>query len=286
MTRGIASPLGRIRNLLGNRRAEEAVPADSKTQDERLFDLALDYEKSGHGWFWSTAADGRLTYVSDCVSQILGVANADLVGQPVQSLFVLERDEDDAVERTLPLILSARKTFADLPVKAASDSVELWWSIAGRPQFDDAGQFIGYFGNAIDITARRQSHKDASRLAQYDSLTGLANRHRIGKRLNAILTAYRTARRACAIFMLDLDRFKQVNDTLGHPAGDELLKQVAQRLERVLGERSFEIGRLGGDEFQVILPDIDDRGRLGELATAVIVAPNLPRYDPDRCRAR
>ena len=284
MTRGIASPLGRIRNLLRNRRAEEAIPADNKTQDERLFDLALDYEKSGHGWFWSTAADGRLTYVSDCVSQILGVANADLVGQPVQSLFVLERDEDDAVERTLPLILSARKTFADLPVKAASDSVELWWSIAGRPQFDDAGQFIGYFGNAIDITARRQSHKDASRLAQYDSLTGLANRHRIGKRLNAILTAYRTARRACAIFMLDLDRFKQVNDTLGHPAGDELLKQVAQRLERVLGERSFEIGRLGGDEFQVILPDIDDRGRLGELATAVITMLSQPyQIDGSRC---
>jgi len=284
MTRGIASPLGVIRNLLGNRREEGSIPADSKTPDERLFDLALDYEKSGHGWFWSTGADGRLTYVSDCVSQVLGVANAELVGQPVQSLFILERDEEDAVERTLPLILSARKTFADLPVKAASESVELWWSIAGRPQFDGAGHFLGYYGNAIDVTATRQSHKDASRLAQYDSLTGLANRHRIGKRLNSILTAYKTAKRACAIFMLDLDRFKQVNDTLGHPAGDELLKQVAQRLERVLGEKSFEIGRLGGDEFQVILPDIDDRGRLGELATAVITMLSQPyQIDGSRC---
>lgn len=284
MTAVTAFPLGRIRNLLGGRRNESASPGSSKPDRGRLFELALDYEKSGHGWFWSTSADGCLTYVSECVSQVLGVASEALVGQPVQSLFISERDEDDGVERTFSLILSARKTFADLPVKAASENVELWWSIAGRPQFDSAGHFTGYYGNAIDVTAMRQSHKDASRLAQYDSLTGLANRHRIGKRLNAILTAYKTAKRACAIFMLDLDRFKQVNDTLGHPAGDELLKQVAQRLQRVLGEKSFEIGRLGGDEFQVILPDIDDRGRLGDLASAVITMLSQPyQIDGSRC---
>ncbi|NBW76318.1 MAG: EAL domain-containing protein [Sphingomonadaceae bacterium] len=284
MTGGSASPLGRFRSLLGSRRDDGLSPEASKSDRERLLELAQDYERSGHGWFWSTNAGGQLTYVSDCVSQVLGVTPQDLVGQPVQSLFILERDEDDAVERTLPLILSARKTFADLPVKAASENVELWWSIAGRPQFDATGHFIGYYGNAVDVTTSRQSHKDASRLAQYDSLTGLANRHRIGKRLNAILTAYRTAKRACAIFMLDLDRFKQVNDTLGHPAGDELLKQVAQRLQRVLGEKSFEIGRLGGDEFQVILPDIDDRGRLGEIAMTVITMLSQPyQIDGSRC---
>ena len=206
------------------------------------------------------------------------------MGQPVQSLFILDRDEDDPVERTLPLILSARKTFADLPVKAAKEDVELWWSIAGRPRYDAEGNFRGYYGNGIDVTATRQSHKDASRLAQYDSLTGLANRHRMGKRLNAVLTAYKAAKRSCAIFMLDLDRFKQVNDTLGHPAGDELLKQVAQRLKRVLADKTFEIGRLGGDEFQVILPDIDDRGRLGELAMTVITMLSQPyQIEGSRC---
>jgi diguanylate cyclase (GGDEF)-like protein/PAS domain S-box-containing protein len=284
MSGGSASPLGRFKNLLGSRRDGGSSPEISKSGRERLLELAHDYEKSGHGWFWSTNAEGRLTYVSECVSQVLGIPGEELVGQPVQSLFILERDEEDAVERTLPLILSARKTFADLPVKAASENVELWWSIAGRPQFDGTGHFMGYYGNAVDVTASRQSHKDASRLAQYDSLTGLANRHRIGKRLNAILTAYKAAKRACAIFMLDLDRFKQVNDTLGHQAGDELLKQVAQRLQRVLGEKSFEIGRLGGDEFQVILPDIDDRGRLGEIAMTVITMLSQPyQIDGSRC---
>ncbi|QYU69434.1 EAL domain-containing protein [Leptolyngbya sp. 15MV] len=83
--------------------------------------------------------------------------------------------------------------------------------------------------------------------------------------------------------MLDLDRFKQVNDTLGHPAGDELLKQVAQRLQTIVGKRG-EIGRLGGDEFQIIMPDVDDRGDLGELAARLIQMVSQP-YSLDGSRA-
>ncbi len=105
----------------------------------------------------------------------------------------------------------------------------------------------------------------------------------MNKRLTAILTAYRSAKRSCGLMMLDLDRFKQVNDTLGHPAGDELLKQVAQRLERIVANKG-EIGRLGGDEFQVILPDIDDRGELGELAHRIIQMISQP-YSLDGSRA-
>src|SRR3546814_21188427 len=69
--------------------------------------------------------------------------------------------------------------------------------------------------------------------------------------------------------LIDLDRFKQVNDTLGHPAGDALLKQVAQRLLKIVGDREM-VSRLGGDEFQIILPDIEDRGKLGDMATDII----------------
>ena len=84
--------------------------------------------------------------------------------------------------------------------------------------------------------------------------------------------------------MIDLDRFKQVNDTLGHPAGDELLKQVAQRLQRVVTEKGCEIGRLGGDEFQIMLPDIDDRGRLGEIAKTIITMVSQPyQIEGSRC---
>ncbi len=279
-----------LRNLLGNSKGDagprvpETGPMPKGEELNRAISLLRDYEQSGIGWFWASDSEGRLTYISDCVAKSLGRDKADLVGQAIQSLFILDRDEDDTVERTLPLMLSARKTFVELAVRAALEGTEVWWSISGRPQFNANGDFCGYNGNGTDVTATRQSQKDASRLAQYDSLTSLANRHRMGKRLTATLTAYKAAKRACAVMMIDLDRFKQVNDTLGHPAGDELLKQVAQRLQRVVTEKGCEIGRLGGDEFQIMLPDIDDRGRLGEIAKTIITMVSQPyQIEGSRC---
>ncbi len=287
MTASSPSAFGRFRNMLGGSGSADSTRKETALSGEELKQAVLllhDYEASGLGWFWSTNQDGALTYISQTVSDATGCSRAELLGRPVQSLFILERDDDEALERPLPLILSARKTFADLAVRAAIDKHEIWWSISGRPQFAADGTFIGYRGNGSDVTATRQSQRDASRLAQYDSLTGLANRHRMGKRLHATLTAYQSAKRCCAIMMIDLDRFKQVNDTLGHPAGDELLKQVAQRLQRVVTDKNCEIGRLGGDEFQIVLPDIDDRGRLGEIARTIITMVSQPyQIEGSRC---
>ena len=281
------SAFGRFRNLLGTGAGRTATRSGGALTAEEVKQAMLllhDYEASGLGWFWSSNAEGQITYISQCVADAIGCERAALHGRPVQSLFILERDEEDSLERPLPLILSARKTFADLAVRAALDKAEVWWSISGRPQFGADGKFTGYHGNGADITNTRQSQKDASRMAQFDSLTGLANRHRMNKRLNATLTAYQSAKRCCALLMIDLDRFKQVNDTLGHPAGDELLKQVGQRLQRVVTDKNSEIGRLGGDEFQIILPDIDDRGRLGEIAKTVIAMLSQPyQIEGSRC---
>jgi diguanylate cyclase (GGDEF)-like protein/PAS domain S-box-containing protein len=280
------SALGRFRSLLGPGKGASSAAEKPLTgaELEQAVLLLRDYESSGMGWFWSSDSEGRIIYISDCIAERLGCERTALIGQPIQALFVLDRDEDDTVERTLPLILSARKTFSDLQVRAAAEDREIWWSISGRPQLQADGTFMGYRGNGTDITATRQSQKDASRLAQYDSLTGLANRHRMGKRLSATLTAYQSAKRSCAVMMMDLDRFKAVNDTLGHPAGDELLKQVAQRLQRVITDKNCEIGRLGGDEFQIMLPDIDDRGRLGEIAKTIITMISQPyQIEGSRC---
>ena len=267
-----ASGVGRLRGLLvGKPRGNlqpVAVPAHWDEMQQALM-LLRDYEHAGQGWFWSSDAQGQIAYISPIVAEQLGLEASELLGRPFHSLFILERDEDDGVERTLPLIFSASKTFSELTIRAATEGREIWWSISGRPQFSSEGEFCGYHGNGHDITAARQQQRDASRLALFDSLTGLSNRHAMEKRLATVLSAYRAAKRSCALIMLDLDRFKAVNDTLGHPVGDALLKQVAERLRQAV-DKSGEVGRLGGDEFQIMLPDIDDRGRLGELGKKVI----------------
>ena len=250
----------------------------------RRVELLDSFEAAGLGWFWATDAQGRLIYLSQNAALKLGWNDGEAIGKPLGDLFMTEQDDDpNRTERPLAFLLSARNSISQLNVRLAVAGKEVWWEIAGKPQFDEAQRFTGYRGSAKDITRSRESQRDAERLAQYDSLTGLSNRHRMTKRLSATLAAYRNSKRSCALLMLDLDRFKQVNDTLGHPAGDELLKQVAARLGRIVGDKG-EIGRLGGDEFQIMLPDIDDRGALGELGQRLIQMISQP-YSINGARA-
>jgi diguanylate cyclase (GGDEF)-like protein len=146
---------------------------------------------------------------------------------------------------------------------------DISWSLSGSPNFDSYGRFLGFRGIGTDLTEQRRSEAEIARLARFDSLTGLPNRVQMRQMLEEALRNAAERKRGCSLFLIDLDRFKNVNDTLGHPAGDELLRQVAQRLTRVIGEQG-QVGRLGGDEFKAVLPALDDEGRLASLANALI----------------
>jgi len=282
-----------LRGLTGGA-AAQAAPDPSETplvtahdRDSRLAILD-DFEQAGIGWIWASDAAGRLIYVSQSAADKLGRPIDELLGKPLVALFETDPDNpDEKSDRPLNFQLSARNKITDLTVRFASDALResrpVWWSISGHPKFDAEGAFQGYRGSAKDITVEYQRKLEDSRLAEYDSLTGLANRHRMNRRLDSILAAYKNAKRSCALVMMDLDRFKQVNDTMGHQAGDELLRQVAERLKAIVGHGG-EIGRLGGDEFQIILPDLDDRGKLGELAGKLIQIVSQP-YQIDGKRA-
>src|SRR5207342_771781 len=144
-----------------------------------------------------------------------------------------------------------------------------------RPVHDEIGRFFGFRGFASDLTKMRQSEVELDRLARQDSLTGLANREVLRRALDdALISAVRRKHR-CSVFLLDLDRFKAVNDTLGHPAGDTLLRLVALRLRDVIGE-SGQVGRLGGDEFEVVLPNISSKDDLSKLAQGIIESLSRP----------
>ena len=259
-------------------RQVESRIADEEQQRKRIEmraeDILREYEETRQGWFWETDRKGRLTYISAPIAAQIDQDPELLLGRSFVDLFDLSEGGREG-ERTLAFHLSARSSFQELPLKAAVSGHDRWWSISGRPIFDDFDNFVGFRGSGTDLTEKRLSQEKASRLAHYDSLTGLANRLQMSQTLERILGAQNQVKRCCTVMLLDLDRFKQVNDTMGHPAGDALLVQVAQRLHRVVGEMG-RVGRLGGDEFQVIVPGEYDRPRLSNLAQEIIASLSQP----------
>ncbi|KLE33592.1 diguanylate cyclase [Aurantiacibacter gangjinensis] len=250
-----------------HRRAQERISS-------RAQDILTDYEQTGQGWFWETDRRALLTYVSPPVAEALKRAPKTLIGKPLAVLFDMDGSGEEG-ERTLQFHLSARSSFSELPMKAAIDGDDRYWSVSGRPLYDHFNNFIGFRGSGTDLTERRRSQQDATRLAKYDSLTGLANRFQMSQSLEKVLNSRQGSDRFCSVFLLDLDRFKHVNDTMGHPAGDALLKQVAGRLVRAIG-KDGQVGRLGGDEFKVIIPTRVKRDKLEQLARDVINSLSQP----------
>lgn len=256
-----------------------ATPS-AMTDAERLAMLD-DLEQSGLGWFWASDASGNLTYLSDAIAARLDVPLTDLIGQPLTAIFTAAANEGRT--KSLALMLGAHRGFAGMAVRASRRPDGAVLRLSGQPVTAPDGAFAGFRGTGADITEDYYREEETARLARYDSLTGLSNRHRMAHQIDSTLTAFKAAKRNCAVMMIDLDRFKHVNDTLGHSAGDELLRQVADRLTRAI-DRECEIGRLGGDEFQVMVPDVDDRGVLGEIAMKIITMLRQPySLDEGRC---
>jgi len=234
-------------------------------------------EELGIGMFWATDAEGNLSFLSHRALADLGENPAELIGRPITQVFHdIEDEPGSTTQRSLSFKLKARSKLDEQIIAVSNGRGSTrWWRLNGRPLVDAAGAFQGYRGSAVDISAQYAYETQVARQSQVDELTGLANRRKLNERLTAMLAAFRVSQRSCALMMLDLDRFKQVNDTMGHPAGDELLKQVAQRLSSIVKDHG-EVGRLGGDEFQVLLPDMDDRGALGELANRIVQSISQP----------
>jgi len=143
------------------------------------------------------------------------------------------------------------------------------------PQIGDHGKFLGGFAVTTDITEHKLAEERIQHVAHHDSLTGLPNRLLFNDRLNQAISLAKRDARQIALLFIDLDKFKAVNDTLGHAAGDELLKRVAAKILRQIRE-SDTVARVGGDEFTVILPDIARREQAETVAGKIIAALAAP----------
>lgn len=183
----------------------------------------------------------------------------------------------DGIEHPCPLhqVLSGAETVSVIHTHFSATGDPRQIELLASPLKDENGHIIGIIQNTHDITALKENEAQIRQLAYYDTLTSLPNRRLLLDRLNRALAQARRFRRALAVMFLDLDRFKQINDTLGHAAGDELLKQVAERLTGCV-RAGDTVARAGGDEFVIVLTEVSQPRDAARVAEKVIEACATP----------
>jgi diguanylate cyclase (GGDEF)-like protein/PAS domain S-box-containing protein len=207
-------------------------------------------------WYWEQDEQFRFVRVDGNRENAEALRAPDYIGKTRwESRVQGVTDEGWARHRAQ---LEAHAVFHDFEMqRQLSDGSWVWVTLNGAPIFDAQGQFKGYRGTGRDITARKQAEADIERLAFFDALTGLPNRRLLMDRLQQAMDFSARHITHGALLFIDLDNFKMLNDTLGHHMGDELLKQVAERLRKCV--RTIDtVARLGGDEFVVMLEDIGE----------------------------
>ncbi|MDE2363278.1 MAG: EAL domain-containing protein, partial [Hyphomicrobiales bacterium] len=241
--------------------------------------LLKEFEETSSDWLFEVDADGRLARVSERFASMLGQRAEALEGQPFETVLLSVADEA-TMRRGSPLVrlrraARRRAAFRDVVVSVTIGGEQRWWSLTGKPVFGSNGQFAGYRGVGSDVTEAKRSEAVIERMATYDSLTGLPNRNLFHLRLSEAMRRQRADKSGFAVLSLDLDRFKSVNDTLGHAIGDALLVEAAARIRGELGANDI-VARFGGDEFVILQDNIADVSAPRELAERLVKAIGEP----------
>lgn len=224
-------------------------------------------------WYWETDTDNRFTFLSDGIHARLGLHPADLLGATLEN-FALDHSEPGYV--ACRRCLEKRQPFRDAVYSVGLSSypgVVRYIRISGEPVFEE-GAFVGYRGATRDVTHEVRNAKALEHLATHDCLTGLVNRTVLETRLRQ-RTEDRRGEAVHAVLFIDLDRFKAVNDSLGHKAGDLLLQEIATRLRGSVRPEDT-VARLGGDEFVVLADCSHGAGSASAIADKLLAALNVP----------
>ncbi len=247
-----------VNSLLQVRRSEEAM---------RLRDRAIDASVNAIVITNHTKPDNPVEYVNSAFSRITGYDTAEVIGRNCR---FLSRDDRDQPE--LETIRAAINTQSECHVVLRNyrkDGSLFWNDLYIAPVRDDAQRVTHYIGVQHDITETKRYQEELERQANYDVLTGLPNRSLLLDRLRQAIAYAQRQKHSVAVAFIDLDRFKLINDSLGHAAGDSLLKTVAARIQSCT--RPFDtVARYAGDEFVLIFYDLTSEDKISTLLQRVI----------------
>jgi diguanylate cyclase (GGDEF)-like protein len=256
-----------VRMFLANRELAE--------KSEVISLLLREFEANASDWLFEIDAGARLVRVSQRLADVLGEKITDLEGREV-ARYLSGASTLRTAPRGSPLgqLLRAflhRQAFRDIVISFFVRGEERLWSLRGRPLFDSVGVFRGYLGVGADVTEARRAEASIRHMANFDALTGLPNRALLHVHLDAAIARMKPENGGFALISLDLDRFKQVNDTLGHGVGDRLLIEVGRRISAELREEDL-VARFGGDEFVVLQRSAREPSQADALAGRLVQA--------------
>jgi predicted signal transduction protein with EAL and GGDEF domain len=281
---------GRLRHLLRNSRDRQELER-SKAKLARAQDLA----RMGSFDWWQ---DDSRSFIhgldlSEEGLRVFGYGPDDRVSLRDMLRMIAPSDRQPLLRLARQILYQVSVIATDVPMTLPDGRFRII-HVEAEPEFDEHGHCCAYTGIVQDVTDRRIAEDRIRHLANYDALTNLPNRRQLIMRAEKALDFARRLGHQVALLLIDLDRFKNINDTLGHAAGDELLMEVAFRLRgcvrhceqstegviETVGARSHRtleaVGRLGGDEFVALLPEVADEADAQRVATRILEALREP----------
>jgi diguanylate cyclase (GGDEF)-like protein/PAS domain S-box-containing protein len=241
-------------------RMEEAL----RQSEERYRTILAEIEEG----YYEVDLAGNIKFVNKAACRQFGYSEEELIGSNYRA-YVLKEDIKGVYKAWNKVYRTGEplKSYPFATVK--KDGTQMFVENSVSPLRDKEGKIIGFRAVSRDVTQRKQFEQKLADMATHDSLTGLPNRTLLSDRLTMGLALSRRTGNRLAVLMLDLDKFKVINDTMGHGVGDQLLKSVAERLIGVT-RKSDTIARIGGDEFVLVLPQISSPDNAAMLAQRIL----------------
>ena len=241
-----------------------------KLSEARFRDVA----DASSDWIWETDAKGCLRYLSEQFAKSTGTSVKQVLGKPIGD--ILRPIGSISETKQFRSDLKEQRHFRDFLCRyVGGQSQKKTLRVAGKPIFSSRGKFEGFRGTATDITTEIEAKRRIQHLALHDSLTDLPNRAQLRQRLTEAVENVALGAGRAAVLCIDLDRFKEINDTLGHSAGDLLIKGCAARLRAAVRETDT-IARIGGDEFAIVQTGIDQPEGANQLCRRLLKSITRP----------